>query len=62
MSLLRGLCDPLHFREGQCFHEASEVLGLCPQDFLGFTQALAFPVGYNESYISLGRDILYINM
>ena len=44
------------------FREASEVPRACPRRFLGFTQALAFPAGFNRSCIPLGRDISYIHM
>ena len=36
-----------------------KCLWLHPWHFLGFTQALLFPVGYNRPYIPLGRDISY---
>ena len=39
------------------FAKPQKCLELCPRHFLVFTQALAFPVGYNRSYITLGRDV-----
>ena len=36
-----------------------KCLGLRPRHFLGSTQALTFPAGYNGSYIPLARDITY---
>jgi len=34
-------------------------LRLRPQLFLGFTQTLTFPAGYDRSSILLGRDTTY---
>ncbi len=36
-----------------------KCLGLRPQQFLSFTQALTFPAGYHGSYLLLARDISY---
>ena len=46
--------------EGQCLSEASEVLHTLPLALPWLhSWSLAIPVGYNRSYIPLGRDTVY---
>ncbi len=53
-----GIYDPLYpSGKGSAFVKPQKSLGLRSRAFLGFTQALPFPAGYN--YIPLGRDISY---
>ena len=46
--------------KGHNFAMPQKSPGLCPQLFLGFTQALTFLKGYYRSYILLGRNTINI--